>query len=221
MIRRTPGSSQPLLLAISLSLGLLLSACSWVPKGASQLDVGIEDRGVASWYGGSFHGKQAANGELFDMEALTAAHRTLPLGSVVRVVNLANGKYLHVRITDRGPYVNNRILDLSRGAAARLGMVKGGLSHVRIQLVGERWPETLFSSEAMKTVSVALILGPEQAPSETTKPYPSAWDKLDTLLVHPLRLPPNDIWIEPIRRLTGMQAADHTDRTEIATVHIA
>jgi rare lipoprotein A len=221
MIRRTPGSSQPLLLAISLSLGLLLSACSWVPKGASQLDVGIEDRGVASWYGGSFHGKQAANGELFDMEALTAAHRTLPLGSVVRVVNLANGKYLHVRITDRGPYVNNRILDLSRGAAARLGMVEGGLSHVRIQLVGERRPEALLSSEARKTVSIALILGPEQAPSETTKPYPAAWDKLDPLLVHPLRLPPSDIWIEPTRRLTGMQTADHTDRTEIATVHIA
>jgi rare lipoprotein A len=221
MVSRTQGSSRQLVWAMVLSLGMLLSACSWVPKGASQLDVGIEDRGVASWYGGSFHGKQAANGELFDMEALTAAHRTLPLGSVVRVVNLANGKYLHVRITDRGPYVNNRILDLSRGAAARLGMVEGGLSHVRIQLVGERRPEALLSSEAMKTVSVALILGPEQAPSETTQPYPSAWDKLDPLLVHPLRLPPSDIWIEPTRRLTGMQAADHTDRTEIATVHIA
>lgn len=221
MVSRTQGNSRPLFLAISLSLGMLLGACSWVPKGASQLDVGIEDRGVASWYGGSFHGKQAANGELFDMEALTAAHRTLPLGSVVRVVNLANGKYLHVRITDRGPYVNNRILDLSRGAAARLGMVKGGLSHVRIQLVGERRPEALLSSEAMKTVSVALILGPEQAPSETTQPSPSAWDKLDPPLVHPLRLPPSDIWIEPTRRLTGMQAADHLDRTEIETIHIA
>lgn len=221
MVSRTQGSSRQLVWAMVLSLGMLLSACSWVPKGTSQLDVGIEDRGVASWYGGSFHGKQSANGELFDMEALTAAHRTLPLGSVVRVVNLANGKYLHVRITDRGPYVNNRILDLSRGAAARLGMVEGGLSHVRIQLVGERRPEALLSSEAMKTVSVALILGPEQAPSETTQPYPSAWDKLDPLLVHPLRLPPSDIWIEPTRRLTGMQAADHTDRTEIATVHIA
>lgn len=221
MVSRTQGSSRQLVWAMVLSLGMLLNACSWVPKGASQLDVGIEDRGVASWYGGSFHGKQAANGELFDMEALTAAHRTLPLGSVVRVVNLANGKYLHVRITDRGPYVNNRILDLSRGAAARLGMVEGGLSHVRIQLVGERRPEALLSSEAMKTVSVALILGPEQAPSETTQPYPSAWDKLDPLLVHPLRLPPSDIWIEPTRRLTGMQAADHTDRTEIETIHIA
>src|SRR5580765_1090585 len=177
MTRQTHGSSRQLLWAMSLSLGMLLSACSWVPKGTSQLDVGIEDRGVASWYGESFHGKQTANGELFDMEALTAAHRTLPLGTVVRVVNLANGKHLHVRITDRGPYVNNRILDLSRGAADQLGMMEGGLSVVRVQLVGERRPAALLSSEAMETVSVALILGPEQAPSGTTQPCcPSAWD---------------------------------------------
>jgi len=222
MVSRTQRSSRQLVWAIGLSLGMLLSACSWVPKGAPQLDVGIEDRGVASWYGGSFHGKQAANGELFDMEALTAAHRTLPLGSVIRVVNLSNGKYLHVRVTDRGPYVNNRILDLSHGAAAQLGMVEGGLSHVRIQLVGERRPEALLSSETMKTVSVALILGPEQAPSGTTQPWFPAWDKLDPLLIHPLRFPPGDIWIQQRpRRLTGMQAADHTDRTEIATVFIA
>jgi rare lipoprotein A len=198
---------------------MLLSACSWVPKGASQLDVGIEDRGVASWYGESFHGKQAANGELFDMEALTAAHRTLPLGSVVRVLNLANGKYLHVRITDRGPYVNNRILDLSHGAAVRLGMMEGGLSHVRVQLVGERRPAALLSSDAMETASVALILGLEQVPSGITDPLPSAWANSDPQLLHPLRMPPSDIWIQQRpRRLTGMQAADHTDRTEVATV---
>jgi len=184
--------------------------------------VGIEDRGVASWYGESFHGKQAANGELFDMKALTAAHRTLPLGSVVRVVNLANGKHLHVRITDRGPYVNNRILDLSRGAAARLGMMEGGLCVVRVQLVGERRPSALLSSEAMKTVSVALILGLEQAPTGANQPLPSTWEKLDPLLVSPLRLPPRDIWFQQrARRLTGMQAADHTDNTEIATVVIS
>jgi rare lipoprotein A len=204
---------------MGLGLGMLLSACSWVPKGASQLDVGIEDRGVASWYGESFHGKQAANGELFDMEALTAAHRTLPLGSVVRVLNLANGKYLHVRITDRGPYVNNRILDLSHGAAVRLGMMEGGLSHVRVQLVGERRPAALLSSDAMETASVALILGLEQVPSGITDPLPSAWANSDPQLLHPLRMPPSDIWIQQRpRRLTGMQAADHTDRTEIATV---
>jgi rare lipoprotein A (peptidoglycan hydrolase) len=86
-------------------------------------------------------------------------------------VNLANGKHLHVRINDRGPYVNSRILDLSRGAAARLGMVEGGLSVVRVQLVGEYWPAALLSSEALETVSVALILGREQAPSGTTEPH--------------------------------------------------
>lgn len=214
------GSSRQLFWAIGLGLGMFLSACSWVPKGVSQLDVGIEERGVASWYGESFHGKQAANGELFDMEALTAAHRTLPLGSVVRVVNLANGKYLHVRITDRGPYVNNRILDLSRGAAARLGMMEEGLSHVRIQLVGERRPAALLSSEAIAAASVALILGPEQAHSGSPESLPSpAWEKFDPLLVSALRLPPGDIWFQQrSRRVMGMQSADHTDRTEIATV---
>lgn len=219
MINGTRGSSRQLLWAMSLSLGMLLGACSWVPKGASQLDVGIEDRGVASWYGESFHGKQAANGQPFDMEALTAAHRTLPLGSVVRVVNLANGKHIHVRITDRGPYVNGRILDLSRGAAARLGMMAGGLSVVRVQLVGERRPVALLSSEAMETVSVSLILGLEQVSSGDTGPISSTWGQLDPLLIYPLRLPPGDIWIQRrARRLTGMQAADHTDHTGVATV---
>ncbi len=218
MIIRARESSRRLLWAVG-SLGMLLSACSWVPKGESQLDVGIEDRGVASWYGQSFHGKQAANGELFNMEALTAAHRTLPLGSVVRVVNLANGKHLHVRITDRGPYINSRILDLSRGAAARLGMMDGGLSHVRVQLVGERRPDALLSSEVMETASVALILGREHPPTKATEPLPSTWGKSDPLMVHPLRLPPGDIWVQlRTRRLTGMQSADHTDHTEIATV---
>lgn len=222
MIRRTGRNSRQLLWTIGLGLGILVSACSWVPKGTSQLDVGIEERGVASWYGKSFHGRQAANGELFDMDALTAAHRTLPLGSIVRVLNLANGKHLHVRITDRGPYVNNRILDLSRGAAARLGMMEEGLSVVRIQLVGESRPTALFSSEALETSPLALILGGEQVSTEVAEPLPSAWENQDPLLVYPLRLPPGDIWIlERPRRLRGMQAADHTDHTEIATVIVS
>src|SRR5262245_23822733 len=167
---------------MGLGLGVLLGGCSWVPKGASQLDVGIEDRGVASWYGKSFHGKQTANGELFDMEALTAAHRTLPLGTVVRVVNLANGKHLYVRITDRGPYVNSRILDLSRGAAGRLGMMEGGLSVVRVQVVGEHRSMAVLSSQAIENTSTALTLGPADVASEITEPLLSAWGKPDTLL---------------------------------------
>jgi rare lipoprotein A len=183
VINQSRGSSRQLFWTMGLSLGVLLGGCSWVPKGASQLDVGIEDRGVASWYGKSFHGKQTANGELFDMEALTAAHRTLPLGTMVRVVNLANGKYLHVRITDRGPYANSRILDLSRGAAARLGMMEGGLSVVRVQVVGEHRPVVLLSSEAREATSAALSLGLADAPSGVTESLPSTWGKSDPLLV--------------------------------------
>ncbi|MEY4704306.1 MAG: hypothetical protein RL042_502 [Nitrospirota bacterium] len=219
MINRTCGSRRQLLWAMSFSLLILVGACSWIPTGVSHLDVGIEDRGVASWYGESFHGKQAANGELFDMEALTAAHRTLPLGSMVRVVNLENGKHVHVRITDRGPYVNGRILDLSRGAAARIGMLAGGLSVVRVQLVGERRPIALLASEAMESVSTALLLGLEQLGSKASAFTASMWGRPAPLLVYPVRLPPGDIWVlRRARRLTGMQSADHTDHTEVATV---
>src|SRR3954471_22770605 len=209
---RTRGNARQVVWAMSLSLGMLLGACSWIPKGVSQLDVGIEDRGVASWYGASFHGKRAANGRLLDMEALTAAHRTLPLGSVVRVVNLANGKHIHVRITDRGPYVRRRIIDLSRAAAVRLGMMKRGVSIVRVQLVGERWPRALLSAEAMKTESVALMLGLQQAPSVATGLSPSAWKKSDLALIDLLRRPPGDIWIQQrMRRSWGMPTPDHPD----------
>ena len=214
MIDCMRGNSRQLLGAMSLSLGMLLGACSWVPTGVSPLDVGVEDRGVASWYGESFHGKQAANGELFDMDGLTAAHRTLPLGSVVRVVNLVNGKHVHVRITDRGPYANGRILDLSRGAAARIGMLAGGLSVVRVQLVGERRPVALLSSEAMEMVSTSLLLGREQLDSGALAFPASSWGQSDPLLVYPVRLSPGDIWVSRrARRLTGLQTADHADHT--------
>lgn len=153
-----PVSSTAFAILLSLSLG----ACSWVPKGDAQLDVGIKDRGVASWYGGQFHGRQAANGELFDMEALTAAHRTMPLGSVVRVVNLTNGKHLYVRITDRGPYEKGRILDLSHGAAVQLGMEQKGLALVQVEIVGERRPELMLLSEKFADRGAALLVDAPQ-----------------------------------------------------------
>jgi rare lipoprotein A (peptidoglycan hydrolase) len=88
---------------------------------------------LASWYGPGFQGNHTASGEIYNQYALTAAHRTLPLGTPVEVTNLANGKSVRVRITDRGPYVRGRSIDLSRGAAKRLGMVKAGVSRVRIK----------------------------------------------------------------------------------------
>lgn len=80
--------------------------------------------GIASWYGGAFHGRRTASGERFNQNAMTAAHRTLPFGSRVRVVNLGNGKAVVVRVNDRGPFIRGRVIDLSAGAARAIG-VKG------------------------------------------------------------------------------------------------
>jgi len=197
------------------------AACSWIPKGEIQLDVGLKDRGVASWYGEQFHGKQAANGELFDMEALTAAHRTLPLGSMVRVVNLTNGKHVHVRINDRGPYVNGRILDLSHAAAAYLGMVNGGLSIVQVEVVGDRRPDLLVPSDAQEVLSTGFLI---QSGENVTDPYESGSGPLnrsDSSVALPLRLPLGDVLIQRrLRRVPAILAADHTAHTEVAALII-
>lgn len=91
--------------------------------------------GPASWYGGKFHGRRTANGERFDMNEMTAAHRSLPFGTRVRVTNERNGRSVVVRINDRGPFVDNRIIDLSRGAAAAVGMVRTGVAPVRVEVL--------------------------------------------------------------------------------------
>jgi rare lipoprotein A len=88
--------------------------------------------GLASWYGGSLHGRRTASGERFDQEALTAAHRSLPLGRRARVTNLENGRSVIITVTDRGPFVRGRIIDLSRGAARRLGFLRAGTARVRV-----------------------------------------------------------------------------------------
>ena len=90
----------------------------------------------ASWYGADFHGRETANGEIFDLNSITAAHPTLPLPSYVRVTNLSNGRSLIVRVNDRGPYAHNRIIDVSMRAAHLLGFTNRGLAWVRVQYVG-------------------------------------------------------------------------------------
>lgn len=94
------------------------------------------ETGIASWYGIPYHGRRAANGEIYDMNQLTAAHRTLPFGSMVRVTSETNGKSVTVRITDRGPFVDGRIIDLSREAARRIDMIGPGIMQVRLELAG-------------------------------------------------------------------------------------
>jgi rare lipoprotein A len=104
----------------------------------------IFEEGKASWYGAPFHGRQASNGEIYDMNKLTAAHRTLPFNTIVRVTNTANGKSTTVRITDRGPFVDNRIIDLSYAAAKELGSVGPGVVPVRLEILSAIDPNAGF-----------------------------------------------------------------------------
>ena len=97
---------------------------------------GFVEEGVASWYGPGFHGKTTANGERYNQYAMTAAHKLLPLGTKVRVTHLGNGKSVIVRVNDRGPFVEDRVIDLSRTAATRLNMMGTGTARVRIQSLG-------------------------------------------------------------------------------------
>ena len=94
---------------------------------------GYRERGVASWYGRDFHGKSTSTGERYDMYAMSAAHKTLPLPCYARVTNLSNGRSVVVRINDRGPFVSNRVIDLSYTAASRLDMIRNGTAFVEVQ----------------------------------------------------------------------------------------
>ena len=120
------------------------------------------ERGGASWYGPGFHGRRTASGERFNMHALTAAHRTLPFGTLVRVRSLANGREVDVRINDRGPFSRNRVIDVSRAAAQTLGMLGLGLKEV-VLLVPE-------STQAAAEVQP----GPVKKPRWIRRPSPSS-----------------------------------------------
>jgi len=100
------------------------------------------ERGIASWYGVPYHGHRAADGEIYDMYQMVAAHRTLPFNSIVRVTNLKNNRQAEVRIIDRGPFVEGRVIDLSFAAARALDMVAAGVTAVRLELVAGMSPNT-------------------------------------------------------------------------------
>ena len=129
-----------LLVAVLLSL----CACTPPPKTAApeppparsvDAPAPVAIVGKASWYGAFHHGRRTASGEIFDMRSLTAAHRTLPLGTRLRVTNLANGRVVDVRVNDRGPYVAGRILDVSRGVAVALDAVAAGVFPVQLVIL--------------------------------------------------------------------------------------
>lgn len=97
---------------------------------------GYDEVGIASWYGDQFNGRPTATGEIFDMHGLSAAHKTLPLPGLVEVTNLSNGRSVVLRVNDRGPFVDDRIIDLSRGAAQELGLLSQGVGRVRVRYLG-------------------------------------------------------------------------------------
>lgn len=114
-------------------------------------------RGLATWYGRAFQGRRTASGEIFNMHRLTAAHRTLPFGTLVKVTNLRNGRTVVVRITDRGPFGRGRILDLSRAGAARLGILRAGVAPVQLRVI--RWGRHCRHFHGRTTCSAPRLRG--------------------------------------------------------------
>lgn len=125
-------------LAVAVALLAVLALSGWKYSERGSKNLAYVETGVASWYGPSFHGRKTASGERYNQNALTAAHKKLPLGSHVTVVNLDTGKKVNVEINDRGPYAAGRKIDLSKEAARRLGILDDGTSKVRIEATAQQ-----------------------------------------------------------------------------------
>ena len=130
-------------------------------------NVGYVERGVASWYGPGFHKIRTSNGESYDMYAMTAAHKTLPLPAYVRVTNLQNGRSVVVRVNDRGPFVGNRIIDLSYTAAAKLDMVRNGTAFVEVRSID---PSAATAPASSVAEVVTVPLAPAGSPPAPVAP---------------------------------------------------
>lgn len=141
------------------------------------------ERGYASWYGGKFHGRRTANGEVFDTHRLTAAHRTLPFGTLVEVRNLDNDKTVTVRINDRGPFVRGRVVDLSYAAARQIGMVGPGTAKVELAVVAApELADQALRARPFYTVQLGAFVEPERATalsSELAPSYPAVAVRTD------------------------------------------
>lgn len=148
-----------------------------------QEDFNYDETGIASWYGPDFHAKLTANGEVFDQNAVTAAHKTLQMPSIARITNLENGRSIIVRINDRGPFVNGRILDLSRRSAQLLGMEGKGTAKVRVQVMNEEsraLAGKLKPDTSGNEPKVAQAAPRGSVVAETLPPPPGANSKVST-----------------------------------------
>jgi rare lipoprotein A len=146
-----------ILLALSLTWG-----CTLLRREAPRARIKRVEVGWASWYGEKFHGRRTASGEVYDMYQLTAAHKTLPLGTLVMVTHLRNGNSVMVTINDRGPFVRGRIIDLSYAAAQAMGMVEEGVAKVRVEILDKEIAPTP-SPEGPFTVQVGSFISRSNA----------------------------------------------------------
>ncbi len=144
---------------LALILIPLFAMTSCEMDGREDADVVLQE-GVASWYGPGFHGRRTSNGEIYDASDTTAAHRTLPFDTIVRVVDTETEQSVYVRINDRGPYVGDRIIDLSRAAAEALDILESGTAHVRLELVEAGGPIPDDINEKRYTIQLGEYSGP-------------------------------------------------------------
>ncbi len=126
--------------------------------------LGYVERGIASWYGSKFHGRKTSNGEVYDMYRMTAAHKTLPLPTFVKVTNLENGRQVVLRVNDRGPFHSNRIIDLSYAAASRIGMLGKGTALVEVRAIDPRAPQPRIA----RTTPTQAVQPPRRPAAQAT-----------------------------------------------------
>ncbi len=170
-----------------------------------KVDYGYDETGIASWYGPQFHARRTANGEIFDMNAISAAHKTLPLPSFVTVTNLENGRRLNVRVNDRGPYVHGRIIDLSRRAAQLLGFRGKGTARVRVRIMAREsrvLAARVKGLSQLASVGTPIIVGslPKPKVSAEALPPPSGSSRAQDKSVQAARP-------EPARKAAVVEAA--------------
>ena len=146
-------------------------AATEIPQGTKPLSV---ETGKASWYGAPYHNRRSSNGEVYDMNSLTAAHRTLPLGSIVRVTNLKTGHSTIVRITDRGPFIEGRIVDLSLAAAKQADVWQAGVAEVRLEVLRTPVPFTTGGRWAVQIGSFQSESGADVIADRLTRRYKTA-----------------------------------------------
>jgi rare lipoprotein A len=141
----------------------------------SAIAPGYTEEGIASWYGIPFNGRPAADGEIFDMETLVAAHRTLPFNTWLRVTNLQNDKSVNVRVIDRGPFVNGRILDLSKAAARDIGLLGPGIGKIRLEVISAPPDRPMNDFYAVQIGAFAVRANAEQAREKFASRFGAAY----------------------------------------------